>query len=231
MTDSERPEGVEARPLPPLWRRIVDVFVSPGELFERLALEPKWIGAVLVGGLLVTLGAVLLPVELYENAMRAQFAARGQEVPGDPEQMARIGKIAGSVIGPVMYLLISLFVAGVCTLAFTFVLGDRGKFKQYLSATAHAFLIFAIASLAITPLKIAAGDPQLMLSLGNVLAGILPDGYFLNVLGLLDVFGIWSYAVLAIAATRIDSKRSFGSAFAILLAVAIGFAMIGAIFR
>lgn len=220
-----------ARPaLPPLWRRFIAVFFSPGEMFERLAKNPKWFGAALLGGVLVGVGAALVPLDLYADAMRAQFLERGQEIPGDPDQMARIGKTVGTVFSLVGYALISAVVGGILTLGLAFVLGDRGRFVQYFSATVHAFLIYAVAQIAMTPLKIAARDPQLMLSPGNALRGILPDSYFLDVLSTLDVFAIWAYAVLAIAVTKIDPKRGFGVPFAILMAVAVGFGMVGAIF-
>ena len=218
------------RPLPPLWRRFIDVFFSPGDLFERLADNPKWLATVILGGVLIALGAFLIPVELYADMMRAQFLERGQEIPGDPERMATFGRIGGTVFGLVSYTLISLIVAGFLTLTLAFILGDRGRFVQYFAATTHAFLIYAVAQLAMTPVKIAAADIQLILSPGNALRGVLPDGYFLNVLSTLDVFAIWAYAVLAIAATRIDPKRGFGSAFAILMVLAVGFGMIGALF-
>ncbi len=224
-------ENEQLPPLPPLWRRVIDVFVSPGKLFESLAANPRWLGAVIVGGIFITLSSALIPLDLIESMIRAQMLERGQEMPAGPAQMAKVGKIVGTVMGSVIFLLISLVVGGICTLVFGFILGDRGKFRQYFAATAHAFLIYAIGALAITPLRITARDPQLLLSPGNALQGILPDGYLLNVISLLDVFGIWAYLVLAIAVTRIDSKRGFGSAFAFLLVVAVGFAMFGAIFR
>ena len=144
--------------------------------------------------------------------------------------MAEIQRTAGAVMAPVMWLIIALFMAGFATLVFAFILGDRGRFKQYFAAVVHAFLIASIGGLAITPLKIAAEDPQLLMSVGNALRGILPDGFFLNVLRGLDVFAIWANAVLAIAVTKIDPRRSFGSAFGVFMVISIGFAMIFASF-
>ena len=68
------------------------------------------------------------------------------------------------------------------------------------------------------------------MSLGNALRGILPDSYFLNVLRGLDVFGIWANILMGIAVTKIDPRRSFGSAFGFYMTITIGLAMIMANF-
>lgn len=222
-------EGAVA-PLPPLWKRVVDVFVAPGEMFEKLAANPKWVGAALLGGVLVALSGALLPLELYEDLARAQMMEAGQDL-GDPEQMANVFKIAGSIMGPIMYVVVALIFAGFSTLVFAFALGDRGRFSQYFAATVHAFVIYALGAVAVTPLRIATGDPQFLLSPGAALSGMVPDGYLLNVLSSLDVFSVWAYAVLAIAATKIDTKRGFGSAFAFLMVLGIGFSMLAALGR
>ncbi|MDH3224464.1 MAG: YIP1 family protein, partial [Gemmatimonadota bacterium] len=183
-----------------------------------------------LGAVLVAAGVLLIPVEIWETQLRGVFLERGQPLPGDPSRLARINRIAGSVGGPIVLTIIALAMAGLSTLVFAFILGDRGRFKQYFAAVVHAFLIASIGGLAITPLRIAAEDPQLLMSIGNALRGILPDGYFLNVLRGLDVFGIWANVLLAIAVTKIDPRRSFGSAFAFYMAISIGLAMITATF-
>ncbi len=216
--------------LPPLWRRVLDVFLSPGELFTGLAVSPKWLGALLLGGLITTVSVLLIPPEIYETQLRAIFLERGQDLPGDPARMARMNRVAGSVVAPVFWTIVSLLVAGLATLVFAFILGDRGRFKQYFAAVTHAFLIAAIGGLMVTPLRIAAGDPQLLMSIGNALRGTLPDSYFLSVLRGLDVFGIWANVALAIGMTKIDPRRSFGSAFVVFMTLSIGLAMIAAMF-
>lgn len=231
MTQAEAELDGSVAPLPPLWKRVVDVFVAPGEMFEKLAANPKWVGAALLGGVLVAISGVLIPLEMYEDLVRAQMMEAGQDVPGDPAQMAMFGKAVGSIAGPIFYVLVSLIFAGMATLVFAFVLGDRGRFSQYFAATAHAFLIYALGAVAVTPLRIAAGDPQFLLSPGAALTGMLPNGYFLDVLSSIDVFSVWAYAVLAIAVTKIDTKRGFGTAFAFLMVLGIGFSMLAALGR
>ena len=215
-------------PLPPLWRRVVDVFVSPGELFSALAKQPKWFAAILFGGVLMGLATWLVPAEVYESSMRALLLERGMEVPDNAAQTAAFQRLGGTILSPVLFLVFSAALAGISTVIFAFVLGDRGTFKQYMAGAAHAGIITAVGLLVTTPLRINAGDPQFAISLGSMLAGIIPDGYFLNVLKTQQVFGIWATFVFAIAATRIDSRRGLVSAFAILMVVGLGFGMLGA---
>ncbi len=234
---TEERQGVGAGPdedngsaLPPIWKRVIDLFFSPGQMFEALAEDPRWLGAVLLGAVVTFTSVILIPTELYELTMRAVLLERGQPLPDDTEQFARIQRTVGAVVAPVFWTIITLAVAGLSTVVFAFVLGDKGRFRQYFAAVTHAFLIASFGGLLITPLRIAAEDPQLLMSIGNAFVGILPDGYFLNVLRGLDIFAIWANIVLAIAVTKIDRRRSFGSAFTVYMVLSLGFAMIAANF-
>ena len=87
---------------------------------------------------------------------------------------------------------------------------------QYLSVLSHAWLIPALVGLALVPLRISQGDPQLTLNVGTFFF-FLPEGYLLRFLSLLDLSQIWAFLVVAQGAHAIDSRRSFGSAAAVLL--------------
>jgi len=228
---------VEAAPLeppgaalPPLWKRVLDVFVAPGDLFAALAREPRWFAAVVVGGVLMGGASWVVPVEVYQDSMRAAALERGGAVPDNLEQIAGFSRLGATIFGPVLYLFMSALLAGFATLMFAFVFGDRGRFKQYLSAATHVSLISAVGQLVSTPLRISSGSPELGISVGSALAGFLPEGYLLNVLMTQQLFGIWATFAFAIAATRIEPKRGLGSAFAILMALSVGLGMIGALF-
>ncbi len=63
--------------LPSLPSRLVQVIASPGALFDVLRQRPAWGGAVLLGALLLLLGAGLTPPELLLNTMRERLLERG----------------------------------------------------------------------------------------------------------------------------------------------------------
>ena len=121
--------------------------------------------------------------------------------------------------------LMTFFSAGLYALIFAFVLGDQGKYRQYLAITAHAVFIPALVGLFLTPLRISTENPQFTLNLGSFFF-FLPSGYLLGVLTAMDLTQIWSSLVVAQGARAIDNRRSFASAAAILIAIVFVFALI-----
>jgi len=217
------PEG--SVQLPPLPKRLAQVFFSPGELFTALREKPVWFSAMLVVGILVGLALALIPPELWVEFSRNRMIEQGQPVPPGFESSGSIMRIF-SVLGGALVTPIMMFIlAGVVTFFFSFLLGDDGRYVQYLAIVAHASIITALGSLVLVPLKIQQGDPSLTLSLGTF-AMFLGDGYVLRVLKLLDLFAIWSYGVMAVGVTSIDPRRGFAGALAFFLAFALVFALI-----
>lgn len=215
--------------LPSLPRRLLHVFVSPGKLGEQLAETPKWLGALVVSALLIGISTALIPIEVFVEMQRAAAMERGAPMPDMPQgaiDAMRIGFPAFAVLSTFLF---AFAFAGLYTLVFAFILGDEGRFKQYLAVLTHSWFIAALFSLLLTPLKIQAGDPQFTLNLASFLF-FLPDGYILNVFRALDITQIWSTLVFAQGAHAIDARRSFGSAAAIGLVVLLAFALVAANF-
>ncbi|MCH7563048.1 MAG: YIP1 family protein [Gemmatimonadetes bacterium] len=227
--DRADPESTpEAPKLPSLPTRALNVFFSPGEVMAGLKDNPAWVGALVVGAALTVSGAVLLPAEILEATMRQQIIERGGSA-DNIETMARIGRIVGIGGAAVFWFVMSAAMAGLLTLIFAFILGDRGRYKQYLAVLAHAFLISAVGVLAVLPLKIAAQDASLLLSVGTFLP-FLEEGYFARVLGFVDLFGLWSWAVVGIGVAALEPKRTVGGAVGIVMVIPIALAMIFGIF-
>lgn len=215
--------------LPSLPARLAAVFHSPGRLVEQLAREPRWIGALLVGALLVALSVTLIPAEVMMEANRQAAMERGRELPEMGDRVLRVIRIVTPIATFLATLIVTSLMAGLYALVFAFVLGDEGRYVQYLAMVAHANFIAVAFGLLLTPLRISMGDPQLTLNLGTFLA-FLPDGYVLSVLRYLDLTQIWSTLVVAQGAHAIDRRRSFGSAATIGLSVVLLFAMVIAYF-
>lgn len=219
----------EAPTLPNLAVRFMQVFFSPGELFDRLKDKPAWFGAIVLGGLMVGLGTYLIPVELTLEVMRQQFMERGQDFPAGLEGGgAGLIRLAGLIFGPVFFGVFAVITTGVVTVIFTFLLGGEGRFKQYLSVIAHAYLISAVSYLALVPLRIAAGDPQLLLSVGTLLP-IGKDAYLGNFLGLIDLFSLWTWVIVGLGVATITKNLSWGAAATILMVIPLGMAALFAI--
>jgi hypothetical protein len=206
--------GLESSPQPsepsPFPKRIVEVFFSPGRLVETLARHPYWAAALVLGAVLAVVQTLLIPAEVWETMIREQMAARGQD-PSAFQGGVSIVRIFALFGGGIGYLIMTTLFSGLITLVFAFVLGDEGRFKQYLAMVTHGFLIPGFVGLALVPLKIAQSDPRLTLNVGTVLF-FLPEGYLLKVLTMMDLSALWAWLIVAQGAHAIHPKRSFGSA-------------------
>jgi len=208
------PEDVQLSPFP---KRIVEVFFSPGKLMSGLARNPAW-GAALLFGLVVAIAAtVLIPADVWQVMIREQMAARGQDA-SQFQGGTSLVRIFGLVSVTIGYLIMAFVFAGLVTLIFAFVLGDEGRFKQYLAVLTHAFIIPALLGLALVPLKIAQSDPRLTLNLGTFLF-FLPKGYLLKWATMMDLTSLWAWLVVAQGAHAIAPKRSFASAATIMVLI------------
>lgn len=229
MSDvDERPEEskVEKAPLRPLPLRLMDAIVSPGRMARTVADNPKWLGAMLVCAVLLALSIGLLPTELVQEMQRRAAVQAGRPVPDIPENAQRIIRVF-TIVGPfVAFIVMSFIIAAVTTFVFAFVLGDEGKYTQYLAVGVHAAVIPGLVGLLLIPMRIAASDMQLTINVGTFLP-FLPDGFWYNFFRAMDVSQIWSSLVTAAGIHAIDRKRSFGSAAAILLAMLVALAAVG----
>lgn len=227
---SSRGAGRDAdSPFPSLAARLVAVFFSPGRLMEQLAAHPRWAAALLVSTLVIGVSMVLIPPEIFFEVQRQAALERGVEMPELSDRAIRVMRVVIPVSTVLMTAAFSFFFAGLYTVVFAFVLGDEGRYTQYLAVVSHAWFIAALFGLLVTPLRISTGDPQFSLNVGSFFF-FLPDGYWSNVLRVLDLTQIWSTLVIAQGAHAIDRRRSFGSAAAILLGMLVAVALVVARF-
>lgn len=188
---------------------------SPGVLGDQLRDRPRWFLPALFGLVLTLTGILLIPADVFLDGIRAQALEAGRESPfGD--SAAGWFKLASAGGLLVFWWVILAIGAGIYSLVFAFVLGDEGRFRQYLAASAWGSVIAGFGGLVLTPLRIAARNPQLTLSPGTFLQTVLEDGYLLRVASGLDFFALWSWVVTGILISRIDPRRSATSAVCIV---------------
>ncbi len=216
--------------LPSLPKRLIQVFFSPSEVFTALREKPVWFGALAVAGVLAVISVILIPTELWTQLARDQLIQQGQAVPPGFESSGAIIRVFAVLGGGISFFIMAFILAGIVKLYFSFLLGDEGSYRQYLAVVSHAFIISAVGALLLVPLRISQGDPAVTLSLGTFALAFMDEGYQLRVLKMVDLFSLWSYAIMAIGVTKIAPKRSFGSALAFFFGVAVVFALIFGIF-
>lgn len=215
--------------LPGLPARTVQVLFSPGELFPRLRERPVWVGALVLGAVLVIISTLLIPPELFVEVLRRQSIEAGRDVPAFFESGGNLLRMFGVVFGAIGWFLVAALIAGFVTLIFGFMLGDEVRYVQYLSVVSHSFLVAALGGLLLTPLRVITRDIELRLTIGTF-ASFLPDGYFLRVLSQLDLFGLWAWVLVGVGIAAMNPKRSLGSAVSIVMIIPVVMAAVIAIF-
>ena len=214
-----------------LLNRLARLFYAPASVMEELKEEPRWLGALLLAALLVVISSALVPEELMRETMRLDAIRRGTEVPAGMESRIGLMRSVSLIATPVFWLVWNFFLAGVLTVTFAFLLGDEGTYRQYLSVVAHASFIGAVGAVLTTPLRIQAQDLYLTLSIGTFVQGFMAEGYWLRVLQMLDLFGLWAYGLMALGAAAIDKRRTWLSGFVAIMVFGFSVAMVVARIR
>ena len=209
--------------------RIGQLLFSPSALFDALRERPAWLGTLVLGAVLVVTSVVAIPTDIWGEMVRTQMLEAGQPVPEGIEAQGALFRLGGTIAAGIFWFVVAFVSAGIITGIFAFLLGDEVRYGQVLSAVSHTSLIAALGAVVVLPLRIAQRDPQLTLSIGTFVPGL--EGYWGALFRGLDLFGIWSYLLLALAISRIDTRRGFGTAAAILLTMFVGLVAVFAIFQ
>lgn len=213
--------------LPGLPKRAVQVFVAPGQLFDRLRENPVWLDAMLLVVALSVAYTLLIPEDLLREAMMQQ-APEG----ADPEQMEQMTgwmswfRIVAAVIGPFFG---AAVVAGVAHLVFTLVLGGRSTYRQLFSATAHMMLVPTVGTLVTLPLILSTGNVQTTLSLHLLFPGLETGTFAFRLLRGLNVFGLAGAGIMGVAVSRLYDNRSPGSAVSVMIVIYVVYVALGAV--
>lgn len=206
-------------PIDALPVRLLNVFISPGRVMNQLAERPAWLGVLLLTTLISAITAALIPPELIYETLRQQLIEQGVSVEDFGEaqlNVLRYGRIPGAVVGT---LLLQFGIAALYSVIFIFVLGDEGRYSQYLAAVSHGWFIPVLIGVLLLPLVIQTENLELRLTVDVFIAGFFEPGFVRNVAKLLDLTVIWSILVIAQGAHAIDRRRSFASAAAVMLTI------------
>lgn len=181
-------------------------------------------GAVVVAG-----SMALMPADLWVQAMREEAAARGGEVPETISSMGPLLQLGTVLSTLVFYCLWAFILAGILTVVFGFLFGDEVSYRQYLSVVAHGLFITAVGGALLLPLRLMQGDPRMTLSVGTFFFS-LNEGYLFRVLKLLDLWGLWGYAVMAVGVAEMGRRKGLALPLSFFMGFALVFALIFGIF-
>jgi hypothetical protein len=199
-------------------RQMLEIFVRPTQLLERLRDRPAWSAALLTSIGLGILVIVLLPDQVFVDSMQGATTRRGQPVAitSEPSVVAMWERLRLSLGVLVTHPVKAIMLAGLVTLLFGRLLGGTSEFRQHFAATTHALLISALGALVALPLQVLHADPAWQPSLGVVLPGLASLGVAGLALAMVNPFTVWMLLVLAVGVAVMD-RRSRGAPVLILL--------------
>lgn len=200
---------------PGLLARLLQLVVSPGELFEALEQRPTWLDVLLLVTAMSVATTLLIPEELVRETMMQQ-APDGADAAA-VEEMAGFIRTAGIVAAVVGPLFATAVIAGATYLVFSLVLGGRSTYERLFSAAAHVMVVPSAGALLTVPLILATGDVQTSLAFHLLAPGLSPESYLFRFLRGLNVFGLAGAGLMGVAAGTMYRERSAGGAAGILL--------------
>lgn len=169
---------------------------SPGEQFERIREKPViWLPLILL--------SILAMIVAIFVTMNIDYAAiSGMEMSAEEEEMTKIfavvvGALGGLIGTPISYLIFGGILFGIAKIAKSSV-----TFKQMFSLMIFISFISMIGQILNQLIIVAIdGDPYIMLTSINSFIGA--EGALGAVLGVIEVFSIWYYILLAIGLIKV----------------------------
>jgi hypothetical protein len=207
--------------------RLAGAFFSPGKAFADIAARPRF-WAPLIITMLLTFGYTYSIGRHigWDRIVRQQSESNPamQDLPADQrENRIAMGTKVATVIGyisPVIVPLGVVVMAGVLMLVFNSMLGAALKFKQVFAAVCYTGLVGALSTaLSIVMLFVKNPDDfdiqhPLAFNLGAFLDPDTKSKALLAFASSIDLFTLWTIALIAIALSAAARKLTFGKALA-----------------
>jgi len=205
-TDVVPPSAVEPEK-PNTFQRIIGVLFSPGETFDSIVKRPNILGPLLVFVVISVLSAVAVAVKVDFDALAREAIEANPNIPPDKAAgavgMTKAIMKVSMYASPVLIVLMLVITAGICLLAFK-MFGGEGDFNIALSVTTYAWfprlirgILGAIVMLSKGSLSIYELQNPIVSNLGFLFdPKTQPVQYAMG--SALDIFNIWSLALLII---------------------------------
>ena len=198
---------VEAVGADHLLARLIGVIFSPQATFTRIVARPRWIGALAVVTVVISLlSFAFLSTEAGQTAWLdqqvRQSEAFGSATTADQyanlEKFAPYVRYAGGGITLVMLPVVSMILSGILFAVFNAMLGGAATFKQAAAVVSHAGAVSVLQQLFIFPLNYARESLSSATNLGLFVPFLDESNIISRFLGTIDLFIVWWLIVLAI---------------------------------
>ncbi|HYM09985.1 MAG TPA: YIP1 family protein [Bryobacterales bacterium] len=210
---------------------ILDVFFSPAAAMDTLARRPRFLVALLVITV-VSIGVMGIAFErgVTEHGIRQKFESspRFERIPAEQreaviDRAVHIGSytaVVGAAVGPALGLLLT---SGVLLLFLMPLGGLRVTLRQVMAVVTHAWLPLSLSGLVGIPILLAKDPDQVdfqnIVPMANLSFLFSPtDQHKLYMAAAsIDLFSLWTIALLAIGLSRLTGK-SKGAVLPVILA-------------
>ena len=203
---------------PGFLKRILWTVTSPGKLMENLAQRPRVLFGLILSALSLDV-LYLARLPLYKDFLRSTTLASseyvesltGQAMTAEMVEEALPTSMITGLISQPFGALFGLLLITLIFFAIFKIMGGQGKFKAYLSVTAYSGVISALYILLILIVSFFTGSLHQdvpLTSLATLASSDMAGTFFYGVLKGLEIFSIWSYAVMAIGFTAVSKLKS-----------------------
>ena len=201
--------------------RFIGVITSPKATFQRVVAHPRSLGMLALTTVLVAFCAALpLTTDAGRQAGLDQqvktlesfgMQVNDQMYDGMAKSMRTAPYTTGIsilIVAPV----IACIIAGILFAIFTAAMGGQATFKQVLAVVAHAGVISTLSQLFTGPLNYFRGSVSSATNLAVFLPMLDETSFLGRLFGMIDLFWIWYFVVLAIGLGVLYKRRTQGIA-------------------
>jgi len=189
VTESQPPDkGLSIRGL---WQ----VFYEPTEFFAKIKDNPKVLVGWIVGVLLIV-AFIFGSSDIMTGYQLEQMRASGQNIP-DNFSVIYI-KVASIIFGGLAFAILPLIYAGIAMFWGNFVFGGQASYKQLLSVSIYAMLIYCFGALLHLPMVLAKDSLMVSYSPAILVASQGMESVIYTALSKFGIFNIWEYFAFSI---------------------------------
>lgn len=218
--------------------RFIGIITSPGETFQSVVAAPKWLGMLVVTAVLVAVFSALpmttdagkqATIDMQERSIQSFGVQVSDQVHERLEQGAARLPYTTGIAAFVFTPIAALIVSGILFAIFNAGFGGEASFKQVFTVYVHTGVIGVLSLMFSGTINYFRGTQGGVANLGALLP-MIPDASFLgHLLGMIDIFMIWTVIVLAIGLAVLYRRKTSPIAISLLCVygvIAIAIALI-----
>ncbi|MGH9407990.1 MAG: YIP1 family protein [Vicinamibacterales bacterium] len=210
--------------------RFVGIITSPRDTFQSVAVAPKWLGMLIVTSVIIAVFSALpmttdagkqAALDMQEHQLQSFGMQVSDQMHANLERgAARLPYTTGIsvlLVGPIF----AVIIAGILFAIFNAGLGGEASFKQVFSVYVHSGVIGALSLIFSGTINYFRATTGSVANLGALLPMIADTSFPGRLLGMVDVFMIWSVIVLAMGLGVLYRRRTQPIAISLLSVYAV----------